>query len=81
MYKVLNNSDLFHTKYCLVRKPFVTKLQCFILTYDYLFYTYFANIGPTCATEEPLVDGNIPLPDGQITATSLYGSDILAYKL
>jgi len=28
-------------------------------------------LGPTCATEEALIDGSAPIPDGQMTASSV----------
>jgi len=43
-------------------------------------FIHSAPIGPTCATEEPLVTGSTPIPDGQMTASSIYYGGVPAYN-
>ena len=43
-------------------------------------FIHSAPIGPTCAAEEPLVTGSLPIPDGQMTASTIYHSGVPAYK-
>jgi len=53
-------------------------ISLYFIIFDLVTY-HLATIGPICATEEPLVTGNTPIPDGQMTASSIYYSGVPAY--
>ena len=43
-----------------------------MFTYSFAIFPFWTTIGPECVTEEPLVDGSTPVPDGHMTASSIY---------
>ena len=56
-------------------KGFFEYVICLFILTSYVFYS----TSYTCAAEEPLVTGSTPIPDGQMTASTIYHSGVPAH--